>query len=287
MQAGGFAISLGAEDLPGKTAKEMREFVRSKNTFGWSATLQPFEHEFPPGCDWVEFVGVQKDPEWANTASKWRRIDERNDALADVLPDHLVRGVVLGAANAELAVGAHTGVAVMQDGMHRQVLESRFEDEGDAGWEATGFALPVHLPDVSALDWDTVARVRKNKYMADFRRILADIESQALAEATDSDVRDVVHRAFARYLSEAVPKVDGLGAMAKHMVASLAIGRMASVVTAAFGGPAALPVAMAMDAGPSLVEDGIDRVRGRKHRWTSVYQQLTSAAESRADGDSG
>jgi len=277
-QSRGFTLSIGTEDEPGEMAAEMRPFVQSKTTFSWSATLQPFARELPSGCDWVEFVTRHKDPAVKKTAKEWRWADQRNDALADVLPEHIVRSVVLGHANSDLALGAYAGLAVIQDGMHRQVVESRFEDE--VGWQATGFALPIHMPDVSDLDWESVRWVRKNKHMADFRKILSDIEAQALDEATDDDVPAVVHRALARYLAEAVPRVAGFGAMAKDMVASLAIGRMASVVTAAFGGPAALPVAMAMDVGPTAVEAGIDNVRGRKHRWTSVYQELRAATDN-------
>jgi FAD/FMN-containing dehydrogenase len=95
----------------------------------------------------------------------------------------------------------------MQDRLHRQVVETRFDDAGETGWQAVGFALPIHMPDVTLFDWETVAKIRKNRYMADFRKILRDIEAQAIDEvADDQDICDVVHRAFRRYTLEAVPK---------------------------------------------------------------------------------
>ena len=271
MEAGGFVMSIGAETTPGVGSTDMRPFIESENAIAWAATLQPFARELPGDCDWVEYVTIARDPVLKQTADQWRRIDQRNDVLRDTIPVQFVRNVVLTSANADLALGAHSRVAVMQDQLHRQVIETRFEDEGENGWRATGFALPIHMPDVTLLDWNTVAKIRNNKYMTDFRKILRDIETQALEEVTDDeDIRDVVHRAFRRYTLEAVPKVDGLGAIARDMVADLSIGQMVNVVTAALGPAVGIPVSVAMDTGPSA----FDAVRGRKHRWTSVYQQL-------------
>jgi hypothetical protein len=276
MEAGGFVMSIGSEAIPGAASNEMRPIIESENAIAWTATLQPLARELPSECDWIDYITIARDPVLKQTADQWRHIDQRNNVLRDTIPVQFVRNVVLTSANADLALGAHSRVAIMQDKLHRQVIETRFEDEDENGWQATGFALPIHMPDVTLLDWNTVAKIRNNKYMTDFRKILRDIETQALEQVTaDEDIRDVVHRAFRRYILEAVPKVDGLGAMARDMVADLSIGQMVNVVTAALGPAVGIPVSVAMDAGPTA----FNAVRGRKHRWTSVYQQLQGESD--------
>jgi hypothetical protein len=269
-----FTVAVGKETTPGVPATDMRALINSETSISWSATLEPFRRELPASVDWVEFVTLPTDPCIIKTASEWARTDAHNAALRTAIPEQFVRSLIIKNADADLALAAHAGVAVMQDRTHQQVLACRFDDE--MGWRATGFALPIVLPDTAGLDWDSVAQIRNHKAMAAFRQALLDVETRAVAEAQDGDVATAAHHAFERYLAQVAPKLHSLPDIGKEVVVELAIGTMLGVATSALTGPSAIPVGAALGVVPTAVRGLVGANRASKRRWDIVYNELLS-----------
>lgn len=270
-----FSIALGEETIPGQPASEMRTVLHSDTSISWSATLEPFEREFSTKVDWVGYVNLPTDPVIKKTAQGWAHTDGYNEALREAVPEQFVRSLIIKNANADLAVGAHAGVAVMQDPTHQQVLAARFDDT--TGWQATGFALPIIVPETADLDWDTVADIRNHKAMTAFRQALRDVEARALADASGGDIETAVHRAFERYQAQVAPKLEGLPHVGREVAVELTIGIMLGVATAAITGPAAIPIGSALGVTPTVVRGTVSTLRDRKRRWDSVYNELLTA----------
>ncbi|GAA3518437.1 hypothetical protein GCM10022234_12380 [Aeromicrobium panaciterrae] len=267
-----FHLSLGTEDVQGVAANEMRTFINSETSIIWVPTLQPFARELPPSVDWMKYVTSPVTNSIKKTTDDWRRRDERNDALRELLPESFVRGAVIGHADRDLAVAAHVGVSVMQDSRHRAVLGSRF---ADSDWHATGFALPLLIPDVGELDWEAVATIRSHRAMKDFRRILQEIEQMTLEQSRDGDVETAVRHAMEKHLVKATGKVESLGAIPKAATVEFGAGIMLGVATVGLGGPAALVGGAALGSVVAGMQTAIGVGRTRRNKgWVSVYGEL-------------
>lgn len=274
-----FVMSLGEESVPGVPAEQLRNFINSETSVLWAPTLAPFARELPSGCAWVHFVSLTTAPETKRMASEWKRRDLSNESLRHLLPVEFVRRTVVGHADRDLAFAAHAGVSVMQDEMHQKVLGSRFDDE--TGWRATGFALPLLVPDVAELDWPTIAAIRKHKAMGDFRRILREIEATALDEARDGDIEAAVKHAFDSYWLQAVGKVTGLAAIPKVAVVELGVGTMTGVLASGFAGPVGIAIGAGAGAGVAAARNAISTIKGRRNKsWVSVYSEIRSATRT-------
>ncbi|TGN65042.1 hypothetical protein EXE59_14505 [Nocardioides eburneiflavus] len=274
-----FVMSLGEESAPGVPSDQLRNFINSETSILWVPTLTPFARELPSGCSWVQFVRPQSAPEVKRTAEEWKRRDLRNESLRTSLPVQFVRSTVVSHANQDLALAAHAGVSVMQDEMHQQVLGNRFDDR--VGWKASGFALPLLVPDVGELDWATIAAIRKHEAMKSFRRILFEIEATALDEARRGDIEAAVRHAFERYWVEAVGKVTGLAAIPKVAVVELGIGTMTGVLTSGFAGPVGVAVGAGVGASIATAQTAISTIRARRNKsWVSVYSEIRTATKT-------
>ena len=267
-----FHLSLGTEEVEGVPASEMRTFINSETSIIWAPTLQPFARELPPSVDWMKYVTSPITNSIKKTADDWRRRDERNVALHKLLPESFVRGTVIGHADRDLAVAAHVRVSVMQDSSHRAVLGSRF---ADSDWRATGFALPLLMPDVGDLDWEAIAAIRSHRAMKDFRRILREIEQMTLEQSRDGDVEAAVRHAMEKHLVKATGKVEGLGAIPKAATVEFGAGIMLGVATVGLAGPVALIGGAALGSAVAGVQTATDVGRARRSRgWVSVYGEL-------------
>ena len=275
-----FHLSLGTEEVEGVPASEMRTFINSETSIIWAPTLQPFARELPRSVDWMKYVTSPTTAAIKKTTGEWRRRDDRNDALRQLLPESFVRGAVIGHADRDLAVAAHIGVSVMQDSRHRAVLGSRFAD--DSAWRATGFALPLLMPDVGELDWEAVAAIRSHRAMKDFRRILREIEQMTLEQSRDGDVEAAVRHAMEKHLVNATGKVEGLGAIPKAATVEFGAGIMLGVATVGLAGPVALIGGAALGSVVAGVQTAIGVGQARRNKgWVSVYGELLESTGSR------
>ena len=70
----------------------MRPFMQTSVVHSWEATLEPFALEFPARCNWIEWAFRQQGaPGLDQLAAPGIRRDERNPALAAMIPERLVR----------------------------------------------------------------------------------------------------------------------------------------------------------------------------------------------------
>ena len=276
-QRAGFVLSVGAETVPGVPSTSMRPLIQSKTTIQWAPTLRPYVSELEASsCDWVHMVSPQPDSSVKRTANDWKRTDERSEALRLTLPEQFVRSVVIGNANRDLALAAHGGVAVMQDAMHQQVVRGRFED--DEGWQARGFALPLLLPEVGGMDWETVRRIRNHRSMRDFRRLLQEIEVTTLDEARSGDLEAAVRHAMGKRWVAAVGKVESLGAIPRVAAYEFGFGVMTGVLTAGFVGPAGITAGAGAGATFAAIHSTVSTIKSRRRKgWVSVYNELSQS----------
>jgi hypothetical protein len=268
-----FHLSLGTNEQNSSADPLMQEFINSETAAIWFPTLAPFAAELPKSVDWMRYASSSRSSAAKETADTWRRRDSRNETLQKVLPIAAVRDVVIRNADNDLAVAAHGGVSVMQDSRHQQVLGARFASESP--WKATGFAVPMLMPAVGDLDWETVARIRSHRFMGDLRRILREIEHSVLEDARGGDAEAAVRHAMERHLVKAVGKVEGLGALPKHAIVELGVGTMIGVATFGLAGPVAVGTGAAAGAGVATVRAGVSRARAKRSKgWVTAYSDL-------------
>lgn len=267
-----FFLDLG-NSSDSDSPEAMRRFIDSETSIYWSPTLQPFARELPPGADWIGYWAPRRPQQVKRTEDRWKARDRSNEVLRQRFPEQFVRSSVISHANRDLALAAHAGWAVMQDAMHRQVIDSRFPS--NSGWKATGFALPLLVPDVGHLDWATIAQLRQHKSMKHFRRVVAEIETTALQESRGGDIESAVHHAAERYLAKAVGKIEGMGAIPRRGVMEFAIGSMTGVLTSGFVGPIGIVAGAGAGTAVAVAEMSASTVASRKRRaWVSVYNEL-------------
>jgi hypothetical protein len=86
------SLTVGREPSPGVTPAVMHPMLYTETTHSWIETLEPFENELPPGCDWVEFVR-STDPtgDADQLMRQWNWADERNPALEQAIPGRFTR----------------------------------------------------------------------------------------------------------------------------------------------------------------------------------------------------
>lgn len=271
-----FNVFVGNGDLPGVPAEQLREFINSETSISWNATLMPFAREFSSGCDWMHFVRPEPGRSVKQLANEWTNNDKNNASLRDAIPVKFVRNTVIAGANNDLALAAGSGVAVSIDSLHQQVVAQRFKDA--AGWHLRGFAMPILLPNVQDLPWESIVEMRKNRHMGRFRAVLRGIEDEVREVYRGGDVKDVVHRIFERHQSDVFGEVEGLGAGVKKAAGGLVIGGATGVATMGIMGIGGLIVGTVLGTAIQSVFDVTKIIRERRARgWLSVYNELRGA----------
>jgi hypothetical protein len=209
-------LAVGREPTPGVTPAVMQTALYTDTTHSWVATLDPFEKELPPGCDWVEFVR-SADPtgDAERLMRQWNRADEHNPALEQAIPGQFIRGAVIGNANRDLVLAAVSGCAVTSDPLHQQVVAQRFKD--DAGWHLRGYSVPFLFPHAGELPWESIADLRRERHMARYRGVLQEVEQEAAAEAGGGDLETAAHHAYERHLAAASGSLESVGGAIKHI----------------------------------------------------------------------
>lgn len=211
-----FQLAVGREITPGVPPPAMHAMASSETTISWVATLYPFANELPSGADWVEFITWPRNRPGSVTqmADRWTWADQRNAALEEAVPVRFVRDTVIKNVNNDLAVGISVGLTVAIDAFHQRVVAQRFRDE--TGWVLRGFAVPVLFPDVGEWTWEAIADLRRGRKMASFRKMLKEVEAEALANAVGGDLERAAHRAYER-LREREDPVEGIAVPVKRV----------------------------------------------------------------------
>jgi hypothetical protein len=220
-----FAISMARETTPGVPARgPYHTVLQSETMISWHPTLQPFGDELPVGCDWV-VLGYPTDPapEFLRLQDQWRRIDDRNEALERLVPEHFVRGRLVEHVTKDLTVGISGGWDVSVDRFHGRVIGARFASDGP--FTDRGVALPILVPRVSDLSWEDVARIRRLRAITRLREVLREVEAEAY-EVTRSggDLEAAMHTAYTRKVARASEGVEGIRSVAATAAMELLVG---------------------------------------------------------------
>jgi len=271
----GFQLAM-AEEGTGAPAKVV---VASTAAIAWRATLHPFALELPTGCDWINYVTSRNPSGDARQVSqRWTQKDKRNAALRRALPEQFVRDTVISAANRDLVLAATAGVAASFDPLHLQVVEQRFRD--DQGWKLRGFAVPILFPAVGKLPWEDIRDLRAHKQMADFRKVLREVEDEtSSAAASGGDYEEVTNRVYRKHLAD--DKLDSVGGLVKRTSVGLVIGGSTGFVTSGITGPLGLAAGTLLGSAAGAVLDVRNFLRDRRARgWVAVDQRLTELTRS-------
>jgi hypothetical protein len=271
-----FQIAVGRETTPGVPAPVMHAMGSSESTIAWVATLYPFADELPPEADWVEFV-TTSDPAGsvAQMADRWRWADQRNPALEQIVPVRFVRDTVIKNVNRDLALGIASGFTVAIDAFHHRVVAQRFSDE--AGWALRGFAVPVLFPDVGDWSWEAIADLRRDRNMVSFRKMLTEVEAEALADAEGGDLERAAHRAYERFSERANP-VESIAAPVKRTVTGLLVSGGAGAAALPIAGLGGLLAGTAIGAVAGGVLDAREFMRRRRSQgWAAISARITAA----------
>ena len=179
-QGAPFSLSIAPEaEYGGPASGPNRQVFASRTSICWLPTLEPFQNELPPDCDWVVFGNPEPmRPEFKNLADRWKRFDDRNGALNRLVPENFVRSRLVDHISTDLAVGASGGWDVSVDRFHGRVISARFA--GDAAVMIHGVALPILVPRVGHLAWDEIAAIRRLKAMERLREVLREVEDGSL-----------------------------------------------------------------------------------------------------------
>lgn len=258
-----------------------RQVFASQTSICWLPTLEPFQKELPPDCDWVVFGRPDPmRPESKELADNWKRFDHRNGALNRLVPKNFVRSRLVDDISSDLAVGASAGRDVSVDRFHGRGISARFE--GDAAVKMHGVALPIFVPRVGHLAWDDVAAIRRMKAMERLREVLREVEMEAfeVASSGGGDLEQAVRRAYDRKLRDAAGNVEGFRSAFGHSLVDFVVGTVAGYAT--FGLALEAPLVGAA-AGATLMGGLQVRkdVRARRERgWIGVMGRISDTARS-------
>lgn len=273
----GFYVTLGAPDapdIPAPTNRVHAMLASRTASISWRPTFLPFAEELPANCGWVTWVHFPRDAEVAGLASSWSYRDGNNDALLSAVPVLFARSLIIDHANSDLARAALSGVALLQDATHRQVVMARLDST--TTWRPVGFAVPVLAPHVGNLPWGEIAAVRSTRAMRSYRGMLQELEAEALQESAEgSDVERVVHVLLQKRLAALAEVPRGAPSALFNAVASFFVGAGIGAATTGWTSPAAIWGGAALGTVVDVGRQAVGHVRARAARnWVAVHQRL-------------
>lgn len=272
-----FSLSVATDTTPGvPPSVPYGPVVRSEATISWDVSLEPFFGELPRGCDWIGFASLRKPGAVDEHRVKdWQWRDSRNNRLLEAIPVGFVRSRVINDANDDLGVGLANNAAVSADALHQTVMLKRFED--DSGWQFSGFALGLVLPEVTGKTWDEVSAYRRHKAIDYYRKTLQEVETEALS-VSNEELGAAVRRLYTTRLSKAVGKIEGMGTVLKRTPGYLLVGYASSFVTAGVTGPMNHVAGAALGTALGAVVDYRAVAQKRRERgWVALDLQIRGA----------
>lgn len=281
-QAVPFSLSMAKETTPGVPAPgPYHQVLHSETSICWLPTLEPFQEELPPKCDWI-VLGYPSGmaPEFEKLADRWKRSDDKNAALTRLVPEHFVRSRIVEHVSKDLALGASGGWDVSVDRYHGRVIGARFA--GDATIQTKGVALPILVPRVGDLDWEDVAKIRRLKAIDRLRGVLREVEAEAFEVArTGGDLEQVMRSVFLAKVAAASKDVHGIRRVSALVLADLVVGAGAGYVTA--GVTMLGPFGPLVGAAATTAAIGSLHVRNlvrerRQRSWLGVMGAISAAA---------
>lgn len=260
-------VSARPSDAPASTP--MRAVIVSDATFSWRATFEPFRRELPrSAARWLDFGSIADDRPANEIVRGWESRDRLRDITARRIArsstrDHFVHSATLKAGYFDLAVAALAGSAISMDRRHSLAVQERLS-AGDAQRLGGHYALQVLLP--TDFGWDDVPDLRRHAAIRDYRSILREIESAAIASSeSPAELDDRIRREYDQRLAAAASKGVPLSGRAALTAIGFVMGFVADASAPLVGG--AVTTAAAFAAG-----EGLDRVM--RPRWLAVDRRL-------------
>ncbi len=256
--------------------------LNSATSICWMPTFEPFLEELPKGCDWVTFgLPGPVAPEFDKLADRWKRLDDKNQALLRLVPENFVRSRLIDHVSKDLVTGTAGQWDVSVDRYHGRVIGARLA--GDATVKATGFALPILVPRVGDLEWDDVKRIRKLKAMTRLREVLREVEAEAYeVAASGRDLEAAMHTAYVKKVANASKGVEGIRSIGSMALAELVVGSGSAYAIAGLTllGPIVGPLAGAGATAVTMTGLHVHKiVRERRQRaWIGVMDAIAEAA---------
>lgn len=246
----------------------------SCTNIAWLATFHPFTKEWAPTTDWIEFVSPSNALGEARViAQRFSFDDERNAALAHIIPDQIVRNAVIRNVNHDTTLAAENGLAVSFDPFHAQVAAERFND--DDFWKMHGYVVPILFPYVGDLPWEAIVDLRHDKNIARFRSILRQVEDEAKTEAANGDIEAAAQHAYRQHLAEASNALETVGAVAHRTLTGFVIGGITGFTVSGIIGPLGTLASAALGAIPTTIIDVRNVIRRNRSRgWIAFDHRI-------------
>lgn len=272
-----FSLSVGTEPTLGvPPSVPYGPVVRSEATISWDVSLEPFSGELPGDCDWIGFASLNR-PTGDNErrVKDWQWRDSRNSRLLEAIPESFVRSRVINDANDDLGLGIANNAAVSADALHRTVMLKRFED--DSGWQCSGFALGIVLPQVAERTWDEITDLRQHPAIDYYRKALGEVEAEAL-NVSNEGLEAAVRRLYTTRLSKAVGEIEGMGTVLKRTPGYFLVAYASTFVTVGVTGPMNHVAGAALGTALGAIDD-YRVVRQKRHErgWVALDLRIRGA----------
>lgn len=253
--------------------------VASAASVAWDASFEPFKRELPRGSgswDWLKWGHADDPQEAAEFVRDWTRHARDDPGLQRRWPEPFVRGLFVDAVHKDLALSATLRAGIDIDRAHLPVVAARIR-AGDAAAVLGHRALHLVLP--KEVRWEDVNELRRHKAIAEYRSVLRDVESVALAGATslaalDLRIREELWGRIAGAEAKRPSRWIRRGITAIGVVAGEAFGSATTGVPAVGG----LAGSAAADFATDLVEQAVEN-RARP-RWLALHARVRQTSQT-------
>lgn len=206
-RSGGTPFRLGFR-RDGQPEAPWRTAMQTEATVNWEPTFEPFRDELPAlATSWLHFGVLKPNPLVKPLALAGARADNALANLRAKFPDQMVRSQVLSGLNTDLAATGLHGLAVSMDSLHREVVALR-ASAGATQPVCGPSSLKLLFPKVERLPWDAISDLREHRDIADFRRMLVEVEGRAI-EADSGTFEGAAKAAYDRAVQDATARVEG------------------------------------------------------------------------------
>lgn len=249
------------------TGEPFRQVLDAEAHLRWHATFHPFLREIPGRVDWIQPVHIADGSEVRRLSRNLADADRDGPLLVARWPDPFVRRAIAEGAGIDFARVAHTdppGVVLHPDPFHRTILEARVA-AGSARPVLGGHALEVIHPD--ELSWDEVHWLRAEPAWGEYRRVLADIEGEAVDGANSLDEVDArIHRIYADRLATARERLPSRRARLVGITIGFVAGEAYGAVLGAIPGTAGPAASVVGGAVGTVVDEAASRIATQRAR---------------------
>jgi len=278
-QSVGFAVTMSSTG----TGAAAIPLASSESTISWRSSFLPLKRQLSRAYPWLNFVPVCLNEAGKKAARELMTTDDRAGAIARE-PLRFVRAKVLQHVSIDTVASVGLRAAVSMDGRHAAVAAARVAaGRGTTVLEAE--ALHLLVPDVGALGWDEIDRLRRERGWDTLRKLWAEIgEFASDPGLSQRKVVRLVNDEYKDRLREAAAAAEGPRGATRWAgtVLGLALGALPTL--------AGLPLLPGLAAGALATGIGVAIDITQKQpsdRWVSADQALHDAVLRRLAREDG